>query len=146
MTSDDFDTDGFHQALERHWHHHAMCNLISVQTTFSPILQMWCVEASPVFQEIVGGSEDGAKVWSGFEFYPTDFADEEPEVEVESVALATYCVHCSNSPFARLSGRFKGLPFLLRIYLEPIPNTEPVEIYDAITKEVRPKESNHERP
>ena len=91
---------------------------------------------TPVFQEIYGGEDDGKRVWAGFEFHQSEFA-QEPGVEVEHYGAGSRCENDSPIPFVGFKGRFFGEPFILKIGLEPLPDSETREVLDRITNEVR---------
>jgi hypothetical protein len=136
---DQFDEEGLCRIIKRHWSHHAPCNSISVETSYRPDRADWNILIAPAFQEVVGGSQDGILIWAGFDFDITNFL-EEPEIEVDAMGTASYCIQCSPLPFVGFKGRFKGKPFFLRISLEPIPDSKALEFVDAIRNQVRPVE------
>lgn len=132
MTS--FDITDFKQAVERHWHHHAPCrHLLWRENGEGDSFQ---VEVAPVYQEVVGGNQDGMTVWSGFRFDLSGFLAERG-VLAEGVVAASYCVECSETPYVGIKGTYLGKPFGLRLHLEPIPGTPPVEVIDTIKMQVR---------
>jgi len=55
-----FDIAEFKQAVERHWRYHAPSRTLHWKVTEAE--DGWNLEAAPVFQEIVGGDQDGSKV------------------------------------------------------------------------------------
>jgi hypothetical protein len=143
MTTSRFDIAGFQAAVEKHWHYHAKCQNLS-----------WAhverddgiceIEVAPVLQELYGGVDDGKKVWVGFEFNLTDFLAE-PGVEVEDYGACSACVDCNPRPILAIRGTYEGEPFALKVNLEPVPDTDPVERLDTIKQEIRPiKDSNDE--
>jgi len=101
--------------------------------------ECWVVGVAPVFQEVYGGDEDGQKVWTGFLFDIADFL-RWPGVHIEEYAVASYCNGCTPVPKLMMSGKFRGHPVMLHILLEPPPNTEPVEVLDTLTHQIREKE------
>jgi hypothetical protein len=137
--TDPFDEEGLRRAIERHWTHHSPCNVISVEVNYRPDRADWNILIAPAFQEVVGGSQDGILVWSGFDFDIANFL-EEPELEVNVVGMASYLIEKNPTPFVGFKGRFKGKPFFLRISLEPIPDSKVLELVDAIRNQVRPVE------
>lgn len=143
-SKDEFDIAGFQAALEKHWHYHAKCQNLS-----------WAhverddgiceIEVAPVFQELYGGVDDGKKVWVGFEVRLGGFFTE-PGVEVEDFGAVSYCVDYSPTPAIPIRGTFRGLPFVLKLMLEPVPGSEPIEIVDTIKAELRTiRETHHEK-
>ena len=129
--------------IERHWSHHAPCNSISVEVRHRPERNDWSIVVSPPFQEVVGGSQDGEKVWAGFDLDISGLLDE-PGFEVDAMGAASYCVQCSPTPFVGFKGRFKGKPIFLRISLEPIPDSTALELVDTVRNQVRPLKKSHE--
>ena len=137
----DFDEVGFKAAVERHWKYHRPCRH-----------RMWSSErledgtmklsAAPIFQEILGGDQDGMKVWSAFEMNLSDFFTE-PGIEITEVGFRSVCIECTPTPFVGVRGKYKGQSFVLLIHLQPIPDTEPVEIIDTIKNTTR--RINHEQ-
>lgn len=129
--------------IQRHWNHHAPCNSISVEVTYRPDRADWNILVAPVFQEVVGGSEDGLLIWAGFDLDITSLLDE-PEIEVDVMGMASYCIQHNPTPFVGFKGRFKGKPFFLRISLEPIPESKAMELMDTVRNQLRPLEKRHE--
>jgi len=126
--------DAFKQTVERHWRYHAPC-----ETVLWKVLEDddgWQIEAAPVFQEVVGGDQDGSKVWAGFRFDVSGLLAERG-VLVESVLAVSYCTQCNETPYMGVRGTYYGRSFSLRIHLEPIPGSEPVEIIDTLKHQVR---------
>ena len=132
--SNEFDITEFKGAAERHWHHHAPCNHLLWRVTEGE--GDWRIEVAPVYQEVVGGEQDGQRVWSGFAFDVSGFLAERG-VLVQSVVASSYCVECSETPYVGIKGTYLGKPFELRLHLEPIPGTPPVEVIDTIKMQVR---------
>jgi hypothetical protein len=129
-----FDIAEFKQAVERHWRYHAPCETLlwNVQEADDG----WQIEVAPAFQEVVGGEQDGMKVWAGFRFDVSAFLAERG-VLVETVLAASYCVECAETPHFLITGSYFGESFRLKLHLEPIPNSEPMEIIDMLKHRVR---------
>ena len=133
---DQFDIAGFKQAVERRWEHHAICHhlLWSINERDDGV---WQIEVAPVYQEVLGGEDDGKKVWTGFEFDLTGLFGE-PGVFALEFGAVSYCIECNNAtPIIAVRGRYQGVPFVMKLHLEPIPDSDPVEIIDTIKNEVR---------
>ena len=124
------------RAVERHWRHHANCLQISWKKHAS--LFGFEHQAAPIFQEIVGGREDGNRVWAGFDFNLSGFVAE-PGIEVERISVESVCPTCTTTVGLTLQGRWHGQPLLLRLHLEPIAGSDALELLDAATNHVRPK-------
>jgi hypothetical protein len=131
----EFDIASFRQAVEKHWQHHGNCHhlLWSIKERDD---EVWQIEAAPVYQEVLGGEDDGKKVWTGFEFDLSGFLAEQ-EVFALGFGAVSYCVDCNATPIIAVRGRYQGQPFVMKLHLEPIPESEPVEIIDTLKGEVR---------
>ena len=130
-----FDATSFKALVEKHWQYHRTCHHLrwKLERVGEDLMQL---EAAPVYQDIFGGSDDGLKVWSAFSMNLSDlFA--EPGVDVSEFGFLSYCAECTPVPFFGVRGTFKGRPFLLKLHLEPIPNSVPVEVIDTIKNETR---------
>jgi hypothetical protein len=128
--------DKLKRAVERCWQYHGPAiNIGWFQTfdLFNPIILF----AYPVHQEIVGGSEDGLKVWTGFRFSVSELLKVDG-LKVKNIEGASYCVHCNPHPLVDMAGTFEGNDFDLIVLLEPKFDTDVAELRDAATKTVRP--------
>ena len=130
-----FDIAGLRQAVQNHWQHHGDCRHLN-WSVFQRDDEVWQIEVAPIFQEVYGSEDDGKKVWTGFEFSLKDFLNE-PGVDVEDFGAASFCIDCNPTPIIAVRGRYQGVPFVMKLHLEPVPNTDPVEIIDKIRNEVR---------
>jgi hypothetical protein len=128
------DIADFRQAVERHWQHHAPCGHLNWLVQEGA--EGWEIEAAPVYQEVVGGEQDGMTVWSGFHFDLGGFLAERG-VLTKGIVAASYCVECAETPSVEVRGTYFGRAFALRIHLEPVPGTPPVEVIDTIKQQVR---------
>lgn len=131
--TNEFDFTGFKQAVERHWQHHALSNHLHWLQAGAEGER---IEVAPVFQEVVGGEQDGMTVWSGFRFDLSGFLVERGVLS-DSILAASYCIECSETPYIGIKGSYFGKPFRLKLHLEPIPNTAPVEIIDTLKQQLR---------
>ena len=134
-TEHEFDGDSFRQALERHWKHHCLCHQInwSIRLRDDGI---WQIEAAPIYQEVFGGQNDGAKVWVGYEVSLSGLLAE-PGVNVTDFGAMSHCEDCNTQPFVGLRGTYHGQQFVMKLSLEPDPTSEPQEILDTLKREVR---------
>jgi len=130
-----FDEAGFKDAVERHWKYHRPCRhrMRSSERLADGTMQF---SAAPIFQEILGGDQDGMKVWSAFEMNLSDLFSE-PSIEITEVGFRSVCIECTPTPFVGVRGTYKEQPFVLMIHLQPIADTEPVEIIDTIKNTTR---------
>ncbi len=135
----------FTDCIHRHWQYHAPCSHVNLKALWDEQQTVWQVSAAPVFQEVLGGPYDGKKVWAGFVFEMGKFS-RASGVSVQEQAVASYCNECTPYPKLTAKGTFEGHPFLLHLYLEPIADTETVEIIDTINKEIREKARMVEQP
>jgi hypothetical protein len=129
-----FNIAEFKQAVERHWRYHSPCRTLlwNVQEADDE----WQIEVAPPFQEVFGGEQDGIMVWAALRFDLSGFSTERG-VLIDSLLASSYCIECNQTPYVGLRGTYLGRAFSLRLHLEPIPNTEPVEIIDTIKHQVR---------
>lgn len=125
-------------AIHRYWDYHSPSEKINTIASFDNREKIWNVKVAPVFQEIYGGTNDGKQVWSGFIFDLSEFARENG-IWVQNFAVASKCKKCSPCPKLLVKGKFKGNSFFLQVYLEPVPDSETVEIVDVIAQTVREK-------
>ena len=118
------------------WQHHAPCKHINMQSYWDENSDCWQVKAAPVYQEVYGGDDDGKKVWAGFLFDMGEFSRSHG-VWIQEQALCSVCVECTQHPKIMARGKFQGHPIFLEVYLEPVADTEPVEIIDTLKQEIR---------
>ncbi len=134
--ADEFDIESFRSVVLSHWKYLSRSN-ISNWAIHKRDDNVWQIGAAPVFQECYGGTDDGKRVWSAFEFDIMDFLAE-PELVVEECGAMSFEEATNTRPFVGFVGSYKGQPFVFQLNLEPIPNTEPLEIVDTIQDVVRP--------
>lgn len=125
--------------IHKHWNYHAPCSHINMQAFWDDEYKAWQVKAAPVFQEVLGGPDDGKRVWAGFLFEMGEFS-RTPGVWVQEQAVASFCNECTPYPKLMVKGKFEGHPFFLHIFLEPIAETDTVEIIDTLKQEIREKQ------
>lgn len=137
-TEERFDEVGFRAIVARHWHYHrpARNRLWATEQLDNGVMQ---VEISPIYQEVLGGGVDGLRLWPGFSMNLTNFFAE-PDVEVSEVGFRSHCSECTSIPFIGIRGTYKRKPFVAMIHLEPV-ESEPVEVIDSTTHDVRRKRS-----
>ena len=136
-TEQQFDEVGFRAVVARHWHYHrpARNRLWATEQLDNGVMQ---IEVSPIYQEVLGGGVDGLRVSPGFSMNLTDFFAE-PDVEVSEVGFRSHCSECTAIPFIGIRGTYKRKAFVAMIHLEPV-ESEPVEVIDTTTHEVRRKD------
>lgn len=130
-----FDETVFQQVVRRHWNYHAICNQVS-WTTDQEDNGRLRFDVSPIFQEVLGGEDDGKRVWTGFEFDLYGFSLE-PGIEFRDGGVLSQCIEHADAPLLGITGDYFGQPFVLRIHLEPVAGSEAREIVDTIRNEVR---------
>jgi hypothetical protein len=133
MQMTDFDMASFKQAVERHWRHHAICERVNwlIRQREDGVREM---EVGPIFQQL-----DDKIVWTPFDFNVTGFSIE-PGIEVVVIRASSYCLSCDNPPLIELLGAYHNQPFVMRMHLEPDPNSEPQEVIDTLLQQVTPIE------
>jgi hypothetical protein len=137
----DFDEIGFKDLIGRHWDSHRTCRhqMWSATKLDDGVMQL---SVAPIFQQILGGAEDGKLVWTGFSMRLHElFA--EPSLEMTEVGFRSYCESCTLNPFIGISGNYKHRPFILTIHLEPVLDTDPIEVIDTINNQTRAIRPNH---
>ena len=134
--ADEFDIESFRQKVLSHWKYLSRSN-ISNWAIHKRDDNVWQIGAAPVFQECYGGTDDGKRVWSAFEFYIAGFIVE-PDLEIDECGAMSFEEATNTRPFVGFVGSYKGQPFVFQLNLEPIPDTEPLEIVDTIQDVVRP--------
>ena len=60
-----------------------------------------------------------------------------PGIEITEVGFKSYCIECTPTPFVGVRGNYKKRPFVLMLHLQPLEDTEPVEIIDTIKNQTR---------
>jgi len=129
-------TEKLFALIHKHWQYHAPCVHINIQAFFDHDNKAWQVKAAPVYQEVYGGDDDGKKVWAGFVFDVGDFS-RETGVWVQEYAISSYCQECTQHPKLIARGKFQGHQFFLHVFLEPVAETEAVEMIDTIQQQIR---------
>ena len=87
-----------------------------------------------MFQEVLGGEDDGKTVWTGFVFHTEKLLR---AMMVESISAASVCNECNPTPALVIRGRYRGHRLCLKVCLEPVPGSPVVEIIDTLRFEIR---------
>lgn len=134
-----FDEQAFQEAVRSHWNYHALSEQVcwKAEQDEKDEKGVWQCEITPVMQEIFGGEDDGKGVWSGFDFHLSGFGHE-PGVELLDYGAASRCDDDTPIPFLGIEGKYFGQDFVLRVGLEPLPNSDAKEILDVVRQVVRP--------
>ena len=122
--------------IHRHWQYHSPCEHINIKAYFDVENKLWQIHAAPVYQEVYGGDDDGKKVWAGFLFDMGNFS-RETGVWIQEYAVSSYCNECTEHPKIMARGKFQGHQIYFHIFLEPIAETEAVELIDTINFQIR---------
>lgn len=130
-----FDVAAFQEVVRLRWDYHTPCEQVH-WTSEQQEDGTWHISASPVIQEIWGGAEDGKRVWSAFVVSLWGIS-QEAGVEFTNFYAISQRVDHSPTPFVEVTGEYFGEPFSLRVYLEPLPNSETRELVDTVRQEVR---------
>lgn len=127
----------FYQAIYDNWQHHAPCDHVNTKAEWCEDTKCWHIHAAPVWQEILGGEDDGKRVWAGFLFEFGNFSRVDG-MWIQRQAFSSVCNECTPYPKTICKGRFKGHRFYFHLLLEPPAEMESVEVLDIIKQEVRP--------
>lgn len=127
---------GFKRLVEKCWDHHGPCKSIHLYSALDVEKGQWHIRASPVFQEIFGGKDDGKTVWTGFEFNVFKLYR---EMSVYGESITSYCTHCTPTPAITFRGTYRGHMLTLTVLLSPAPGSPVVEIVDTLKAEIRAK-------
>lgn len=126
----------FFDTIYKCWQYHQPCTRINMQSSWDEDTKIWHIKAAPVFQEVYGGNDDGKRVWAGFIFDMGMFSRAEG-VFLKEFAFSSYCNGCSEHPKMMAYGKFEGRSISLQIFLEPVADTETVELLDTINQKIR---------
>lgn len=126
----------FYQVIYNNWQHHAPCEHVSTKAEWDEDTKCWHIHAAPVWQEILGGEDDGKRVWAGFLFEFGDFSRVDG-MWVQEQAFFSVCSECTPYPKTLTKGRFRGHRFYFHLLLEPPEEMDSVEVLDIINQEVR---------
>ena len=107
---------------------------LHVASSFDNDSGEWLIVAAPVFQEVLGGEDDGKIVWTGFVF---DTEKLMRAMMVESISAASVCNECNPTPALVIRGRYRGHRITLKVLMEPVPGSPVVEIIDTLRCEIR---------
>jgi len=124
--------------IERCWQHHGACEHLNLKTAYDTETHEWLILASPVFQEVLGGADDGKQVWTAFTFNADAFL-RAPGVFVERFAVSSYCARYDAAPKLVFVGKYRSHPIRLTVLLEPQAGSPTAEIIDTLRNEVRAK-------
>lgn len=137
-----FDQSAFLESLRGYWFSHSPTEQVWWQCEAQDD-GTWQIEIAPVFQEVVGGPDDGLKVWPGFQFDTLGFSNE-AGVQVTSLVAKSRCADSAPLPSISIQGEYFGEPFSLRVFLEPKRDSVIREILDYHRHEVRPIEKDED--
>ena len=127
---------GFKRLIEKCWDHHGPCKSIHLYSALDVEKGQWLFRASPVFQEVYGGKDDGKTVWTGFEFHVFRLS---PEMSVFGEIATSCCPNSNPTPAITFRGNYRGHMVTLTVLLEPAPGSPVVEIVDTVKAEIRAK-------
>jgi len=97
----------------------------------------FCCSVAPVLQELFGGENDSKPLWAGFHFHLSGLFHE-AGILMHDCRAESRCGDDSPTPFLELKGEYCGQLFVIRIYLEPLPDSDTREIVDLLRNAVRP--------
>ena len=123
--------------IRNHWHHQGQCYSIHFDAWRNAEKRFWQLTASPVHQQLFGGSRDGASVWTGYVFDSGAFS-REYGVWLQELCLMSKCGQETPRPKMVLKGSYEKHNFFIDIFLEPEDGVDVSEVLDTITNQVRP--------
>ncbi|MFO0926146.1 MAG: hypothetical protein U0736_03785 [Gemmataceae bacterium] len=126
----------FKRLVEKCWDHHGPCGSVRLDSALEVENGLWLFRASPVFQEVFGGIDDGKIVWTGFEFHDNKLLR---AMKVYGVSASSRCSHCHPMPAIMIRGEYRSHMLKLTVLLEPVPGSPVVEIIDTLRHQVRAK-------
>ena len=126
--------DRFTRLIERSWAHHGPCGTLHFASAFDTESGEWLIVAAPVFQEVLGGEDDGKKVWTGFVFHAGTLLRALTDIRLTA---ASYCTQSNPTPQVTIQGRYRGHRVSLKVLMEPLASQPVVEIIDTIKFEIR---------
>jgi hypothetical protein len=135
--------DSFINLVESCWDHHGPCRHLCSKVERDHETGRYHIVIAPVFQEVLGGEDDGKKVWTGFIFQSDKFYKADG-VYIEHFAASSCCAECSPTPRLLFFGKYKGHPFFLQLLLEPPADGALVEVIDTINKKILDKPQTEE--
>lgn len=128
--------DRFKRLVEKCWSHHGPCKSLHLSSALEVESGLWLFRAAPVFQEVLGGKDDGKTVWTGFEFHTDKLMR---GMTVYGVSAKSCCPECNPTPTITIRGSYRGHMLTLTILLEPVPGSPVVEIIDTLKHQIRSK-------
>jgi hypothetical protein len=128
--------DRFSRLIERSWTHHGPCRNLHLSCAFDTESREWLIVAAPVFQDVLGGEEDGKTVWTGFVFHTEKLMR---AMTVCEISARSCCPECNPTPAITIRGRYRGHRVCLQALLEPPPGSPVVEVIDTLKHEIRSK-------
>lgn len=126
--------DKFKRLVEKCWDHHGPCRSVRLDSALEVENGLWLFRASPVFQEVFGGMDDGKTVWTAFEFHAYRLMR---GMTVWGVSAKSCCLDCKATPTITIRGSYRGHMVNLTVLLEPVPGSAVAEIIDTINFQVR---------
>ena len=130
-----FDVTAFQEVVRLRWSYHSPCEQVH-WTSEQHEDGRWHITASPVYQEMWGGEDDGKRVWSGFDFELFGLSQESGMEFTNFGGMSRGAIY-RPIPFLGVTGEYFGQPFVLHIHLEPIPHSGVKELLDMVLLEVR---------
>ena len=130
-----FDEAAFQEDIRQHWKYQGLSEQVFWRFVEHEAGN-WEIELAPVLQEYWGGKRDGKRTWAGFEIDLQEL-EQQPGIDLYQQLLVSRCEDRSTTPHVAIKGEYFGVPFLLRIYLEPLPKSEVREVRDVLSNQVR---------
>jgi hypothetical protein len=104
--------------------------------------QGWSIQMAPVYQEVVGGEQDGDVVWTPFVLDLGNLLqDLAPVLRVAGFAATCPHMQFGTGPMLLIDGRYGEAPIAIAVHLEPPAEASATEVLDVIQQHVYPKQS-----
>jgi hypothetical protein len=126
------------KAIRKNWHPLGLTDALN--WLIEKDGQSWSIQMAPVYQEVVGGEQDGEVVWSPFVLDLGDLLqDLAPVFRVVGIAAACPHKQYATAPMLLIDGRLDDTQVAIAIRLEPPTEASATEVLDVIRRKVYPK-------
>lgn len=127
--------DDLRHAIEGNWQHHGSCSQVAIKSLYDDQTGNWQIVVAPVFQEVLGGENDGLKVWTGFAFDISNMMGlfGMPGLRIDGIEARSRCVDFTPAPMIAMRCKLGIEKVVIQIHLEPVADSPVAEVIDTIT-------------